>query len=53
VALACDEAGAVNELFFSTEGHVAHTEIVYTIIVQRPKAERRGPWAERVLNSGV
>jgi hypothetical protein len=38
VALACDEAGAVNELFFSTEGHVAHTESVYTKTVRNGKA---------------
>jgi hypothetical protein len=30
VALARDEAGAVNEFVFGTEGHVAHTRIVYT-----------------------
>jgi hypothetical protein len=33
VALAGDETGAVNEFVFGTEGHVAHTMIVYTKIV--------------------
>jgi hypothetical protein len=38
VALACNEAGAVNKFVFGTEGHVAHWESVYTKIVRRGNA---------------